>query len=209
MPIRAVSLASLFYLLVGIGAAPGFDLTEDRELRAGPTEAAPSLATLSVGDSVTQFRCRETDGDRWCLIAAGTAIGWVPAETLSEGRQEPAIREGLLDSVWTVAHLQAEPPSLIEAPWIGFVQGRAGGFAGCNRFEAPFGTAENDEIHFSPLALTRKACPGRMEAIERRFVGAIWAARYWAASEDAMALLDGDGRILAGFVRRDGEAIDQ
>lgn len=76
--------------------------------------------------------------------------------------------------------------------------GRASGSAGCNQFGGPY-TITGDEIRFGAIAMTRMACPDRMD-VESAYAAVFEAARTWRV-RDGMLELMADGRILARFRR--------
>ena len=76
--------------------------------------------------------------------------------------------------------------------------GRASGSAGCNQFGGPY-TLTVDEIRFGAIAMTRMACPGRMD-VETAYAAIFETARTWRVRDDILELM-ADGRVLARFRR--------
>jgi heat shock protein HslJ len=77
-------------------------------------------------------------------------------------------------------------------------QGHASGYGGCNQFGGPY-TIDGEELHFGPIAMTRMACPDRMD-VETSYSSVFDATRSWRLS-DGMLELIGDGRVIARFRR--------
>ncbi len=70
--------------------------------------------------------------------------------------------------------------------------GRVSGSSGCNRFNGSV-TVDGKALSFGPLASTRMACPGPLDAQERAFFGALERVAGHNI-EDGVALVDGEGR---------------
>jgi len=80
-------------------------------------------------------------------------------------------------------------------------EGNVSGSTGCNNFT---GTAkiEGDQVSFSPLATTRKACQDALATQEQIFLKAIEAAhRFSVDSDGRLHLLGGDGQTLMMLTR--------
>lgn len=75
----------------------------------------------------------------------------------------------------------------------------AGGFAGCNRFSTRYET-DAGNLAFSPIAMTRMFCAGRMD-LERRYVAALETTRTYHAGASTLDLAGPQG-IVARFSRR-------
>ncbi len=69
--------------------------------------------------------------------------------------------------------------------------GRVSGSSGCNRFNGSV-TVDGNALSFGPLASTRMACPGPLDAQERAFFGALERVAGYNL-EGGVALVDGDG----------------
>ena len=79
--------------------------------------------------------------------------------------------------------------------------GRASGSAGCNQFSGTY-TLTGADIRFGAIAMTRMACPDRME-VENAYAAVFERARTWRVRDGLLELM-ADGRILARF-RAGGE----
>lgn len=77
-------------------------------------------------------------------------------------------------------------------------EGNASGYAGCNQFGGPY-TMEGGNLRFGAIAMTRMACPDRME-VETAYAAVFDATRSWRLN-DGMLELVADGRVLARFRR--------
>lgn len=74
---------------------------------------------------------------------------------------------------------------------------RLKGFAGCNQLMGNYSTHGN-ELSFSGLAATRKACSVGMQT-EGEFIQALNAARHFSINEHALTLLDAAKKPIARF----------
>ena len=114
--------------------------------------------------------------------------------------------------------LRAEPPEIGEGEWelvaldedthprgaagrpvtlrLDAEDGRAVGFAGCNRYSAGY-VLEDDRLEFAPPIATRMACAEGME-LERRFLAALGTVTAYEATETTL-VLRGPGGPLARF----------
>jgi heat shock protein HslJ len=86
--------------------------------------------------------------------------------------------------------------------YIQFRNGRAAGFAGCNRFSGRY-AFEAGQLTIGPLAVTRKACRAPVMDGERRFLALLAATRRATATHLALSLMDANGTTLATLQRRD------
>jgi putative lipoprotein len=76
---------------------------------------------------------------------------------------------------------------------------RAGGFAGCNRFSAPY-TMAGDSLHFGPAISTKMAC-AEGDSLERAFLAVIPNVTGYRATDRTLTL-SGSAGALAGFRAR-------
>jgi len=72
----------------------------------------------------------------------------------------------VVDGRWIITHIAGSETLEQHTPWLSFspsesnhLQGKVNGHSGCNRFFANYKIQEQ-EIAFSPIGSTRKACPG-------------------------------------------------
>lgn len=80
-------------------------------------------------------------------------------------------------------------------------EGRASGFAGCNRFSGDY-TRRADQITMGSLASTRMMCPARSE-IEAAYFKALDATRGFAIEGDQLFLMDNEAHAVVTFRARD------
>lgn len=73
---------------------------------------------------------------------------------------------------------------------------RAGGFAGCNRYSAPY-TMAGDSLHFGPAISTKMAC-AEGDSLERAYLAIIPEVSGYKASDSTLTLT-GSAGALAGF----------
>lgn len=85
-------------------------------------------------------------------------------------------------------------------PTITFEDGRASGFAGCNRWFASV-TRDGDALSFGQAGATRMACAEPAMAAEQRFFDVINATRVARIVGEELLLIDEAGAILARFSR--------
>jgi len=83
-----------------------------------------------------------------------------------------------------------EPPVTLA-----LVDGTASGFAGCNQWTAGY-TLADASLVLGPVATTRMACEGRMEA-EAAWVALLGAVAGWEVTGTTLTLLDAAGAPLA------------
>ncbi|MGP4843874.1 META domain-containing protein [Marinobacter sp. 1Y8] len=80
-------------------------------------------------------------------------------------------------------------------------EGKAAGFAGCNRFSGDY-VRRGDHLALGPLASTRMMCPARSE-IEAEYFKALDATRRFAIEGDQLYLMDDEGRTVVTFKSRE------
>ena len=192
-------------------------------LRAGPSARDAKVGEIpSDADGVTNFGCinemsyqesleaSEAEREaarrqRWCRVMYESVIGWVAGRFLAEGSE--GTRPGTLGvrdhtgSEWAMVDLAGTMPE-IRATIAFRAQGVLAGNAGCNRFEARY-VRRFDEILIGDIALTRRACPEPQMRTERVVVEVLQRTRGIVGGQYALALFDGDGRLLATFRRTD------
>ena len=74
------------------------------------------------------------------------------------------------------------------------LSGRAFGSTGCNRWTASF-TRLDDQLHFSPIAVTRRFCAGAAGEVERRFLAVLNAGPVWRIERGGLVLVSAHGRL--------------
>jgi len=122
----------------------------------------------------------------WLLLSAGCGgdsgdAGETTAEAASL-RDVPWVLSGGLDAEgW-----ESAPPSAA------FGAETVGGFAGCNRFTAPY-TQDGDSLELGTIATTQMACPPPADGVEREYVDALARVAGWRIDGGSLVLLDDDG----------------
>jgi heat shock protein HslJ len=105
---------------------------------------------------------------------------------------------GLTGQTWQVAEIcgnptaagqQDRPPHLVFS-----AEGRISGSTGCNRLTGTY-QLDGKALKFSPLAMTKMACPPPLDAQERAFIQAINATASVRESGNILELLDAGGKV--------------
>jgi heat shock protein HslJ len=135
---------------------------------------------------------------RWSMAAA-TILG-ILSLACSQNSTLPA--GDVIGTTWTLSQVNGEvvdtaavnrtPTLMLDA------DGRASGNAGCNQFGGEY-ELTGSTLRFGPLAMTRMACPGRMD-IETAYSEALDMTREWRVRDGMLELMAGD-RVLARFRR--------
>lgn len=127
------------------------------------------------------------------IVAAGAFAAMVILPVIASG---PAGAQTISGN-W-VAETVAAAPAADPKPTLGITaEGEVSGSAGCNRYSGRAEIAGNS-ITFGPLATTRMACPGRMEA-EQRFLSALQRSEAFRLDAGRLVLIDGSGAPTAAF----------
>lgn len=108
----------------------------------------------------------------------------------------------LVETAWTLVEVDGaavDTDTTNRTPTLTLdADGRASGNAGCNQFGGEY-ELTGSSLRFGALAMTRMACPGRME-IETAYAAALDATREWRVRGDMLELL-ADDRVLARLRR--------
>lgn len=125
-------------------------------------------------------------------IAALTVLSSAPAE--AQGARGPARPQGQEDNpvpqprpekqfplgaAWSLVSLSGKAVAGERPTLVVDEQLRAKGFAGCNTFSATAYPLREQGFVVGPVAVTRKACEGAVNASERAFLVALRGARKW------------------------------
>lgn len=89
----------------------------------------------------------------------------------------------------------------LNAPMIEFVDSRANGYTGCNRFFAQI-EQSGPALSFSGISTTRRACSPDLMALEQAFVSRLEGTRSAHIEGDVLVLKDVNGLELARFTRQ-------
>jgi heat shock protein HslJ len=107
--------------------------------------------------------------------------------------------EPVVDRDWSLAELGArtDPQGAGGRPAtlrLDSKEGRASGFAGCNRFSGAY-TLAGDRLSFGPILSTRMACERGMD-LELAYLEALAKVASFAVSDGELALRGRDGTAL-------------
>jgi heat shock protein HslJ len=119
----------------------------------------------------------------------------------SAGRRGAAGTVKITDLDWELSAIEGRPSPLGAGDRpvtlrLDAAASRATGFAGCNRYSAPF-RIHGDSLSFGPAISTKMACTDGME-LERRFLVALPVFTTWRRA-DSMLTLSGPSGPLAQF----------
>ena len=78
--------------------------------------------------------------------------------------------------------------------WYSDAEGRIDDCTGCNRLTGTY-QLDGKALKFSPLAMTKMACPPPLDAQERAFIQAINATASVRESGNILELLDAGGKV--------------
>ena len=105
----------------------------------------------------------------------------------------------IADTSWTLTHLGSEPVVVAaekqREPYLMFRDGRVSGNAGCNRLSGGY-TQDGGKLTFTPIALTRMACPTGMD-VESKFTAALGKVAGLKRTDTQLDLLDASGATVA------------
>jgi heat shock protein HslJ len=217
----AILLASAFHALPAAAAEPRlvcFGVEPSWSLRFD----GGGRATLAFPDGKpVEYRGRETRLDflkerAWRGTPSGDAKGVVVAflresacsDTMSDTVHPLSARVSLPDGRFLAGCCRIPASTLEGTTWqltspggagdsltVRFVDGRASGFSGCNRFTGGF-RREGDTLTVGPLAGTMMACPEPRMAIEKGFLDGLAGKHGVAISGTRLTLTPASGAPL-------------
>ncbi len=128
------------------------------------------------------------------MLVAGCGGGGSPGA----GKAEPA---AITDREWELATIDGQPSPLGAGGRpvtlrLDAAAGRGGGFAGCNRYSAPY-RLHHDSLSFGPAISTKMACAAGMD-LERRYLVALPVITTFARTDSTLTL-SGPSGPLARF----------
>jgi heat shock protein HslJ len=104
----------------------------------------------------------------------------------------------LVGTHWRVVEINGSPVEAAEPkrePHLVFnAEGRVSGSSGCNRIAGAY-KQDAGSLSFTPLAMTKMACPPPLDAQERSFLQAIEATTALRQSGNTLELLDAGGKV--------------
>lgn len=141
------------------------------------------------------FACSKAPNGR-----SDDSAGVLPASA-SASRSDERQGQAIAEREWalvTLGHRSAPLGSGSKPATIRFdsASSRASGFAGCNRYSAPY-TMAGDSVHFGPAISTKMAC-AEGDSLERAYLAIIPEVTGYQASDSTLTLTGSDG-ALAGF----------
>ncbi|MEX5729173.1 heat shock protein HslJ [Rhodovulum iodosum] len=179
---------------------PGQASDQALSMHAGPSGGDRQLGRIPAGtDHLRNLGCIDGMSDaeravatgaekraallrRWCKIRYRGVDGWVFAGALVEGSPPPAPPkpgdpQGKLGSAWRLIAMPGHGRVRAEA-WIAFSDsGSIWGNTGCNFLRGSVKISGTAFKLAGGLAVTRRACPGALDAQERWLVKALETAR--------------------------------
>jgi heat shock protein HslJ len=159
-----------------------------------PESGKPMLATVEGRIEIQQWM----EGPPRPTLLVERFVGIEP----SQGCEFASAETTLEETHWKLVQLGSSrleaveskrAPHLILRP----ADGRASGFAGCNRFTGTY-VVKEDELTFDDLAGTMMACVDGMEQ-ERAFHEALQKVRRWSIEGELLRLFDVTGAVVAQF----------
>jgi heat shock protein HslJ len=126
-----------------------------------------------------------------------SCLGVLAALVLTLGSPAPVVCE-LVGPYWQAVEIDGSPVPIVQSkqePFLIFTTaGRVSGSTGCNRFTGSY-QQDGNGFHFTPLAVTKMACPPPLDALERSFLQAMAATAALRQSGNAVELLDTAGQV--------------
>jgi heat shock protein HslJ len=134
---------------------------------------------------------------KWTLL---TLLGTLVALLMVGAGPAAAEPEAALTGTyWRAVTIDGSPaaqlPQKREAHMMFNAEGkRVSGSTGCNRFTGTF-TQTGDSLNFSPLAVTKMACPPALTAQERAFLSVLQATTAMHLAGNTLELKDAAGKV--------------
>ncbi|SIO47781.1 Heat shock protein HslJ [Rhodovulum sp. ES.010] len=184
-PGRAEADGPDFFRVTGVAADDVLNIRAAPDARAGKVGEIPPGADglrnrgckggLGFADwqAATEAEREAAARDRWCRVVFEGVEGWAAARFLAEGSAPaPAAAEADDPVPWRLVAVNGAP---VEGkPEIGFARdGAISGSTGCNRFQARGRMEDGSLVVEDPVATTRMACSGAMDAQESRILSAM------------------------------------
>lgn len=177
-------------------------------LREGPlTLAACGPESYSAGflEGLSNVASYERSGDAMVMtLADGSRMNFAALPTSSS----LGGTEGLAGTKWNVTGYnngRGGVTSLVAATELTVefgADGTVSGSAGCNSFTGSYAVDDADGIAFTPLATTRKMCPGEdVMGQESQFLVALANATTWEIRGDRLQLRDNEGSLQVDLMR--------
>ncbi len=181
-----------------IAMEAGFPALQALYAAGRPAPGAPLVVILEA--EVAARPRMEGSGTQPSLVVT-RPIGAFPGLTCDRARADSPLEETL----WRIVSLggEAVAPSGGRAATLQMRvldgQRRLAASAGCNRIAGTYALEPDGRLALSPGAMTRMACQAPLDALERRLVETLTAARSWRVLGPTLELRDAGGATLATF----------
>jgi heat shock protein HslJ/uncharacterized membrane protein len=173
------------------GRETRLDFLKERAWRGTPAGDPKAVAVAFLRESA----CSDTMSDTVHPLSARVSL---PDGRLLAGccRIPPAPLDGTTWQLGSQGGAAGDPKDATSGPpTVRFVDGRASGFSGCNRFTGAF-KRDGDTLTVGPLGGTMMACPEPRMAIEKGFLDGLSGTHRVAISGDRLTLTPASGNPL-------------
>lgn len=122
----------------------------------------------------------------------------------------PTPQQELESTEWVLTSLQGASPLAGTQILLGFSDGLASGFAGCNRYGGTYTAADGGALAIGEIAITAEGClePEGVLEQEDAYIAALTRAAAYAMGEDRLEILDAEGQVMLTFARKEAFAMD-
>ncbi|MDQ3687265.1 MAG: YbaY family lipoprotein [Acidobacteriota bacterium] len=157
--------------------------------------AALTEATRKRTEELRRWTKAAAEGD----VCAGSTRAGID-DGASSGMPEYERADSIFRKRWTLTRM-GERLFRSDEPYLEFnvKQGRFSGSTGCNRisggYRVGFG-AGGDDLNFTPVAVTRRACPGEQAQVEASFLKALEMSKRFQVQGDVVRLYAADSPVL-------------
>ena len=137
------------------------------------------------------------------LVSAACAKPPGGATATTSAGPQPMASTAIAGTSWTLTHLRTEPVAVADKqrePFLVFKDGRVSGYAGCNQLSGGY-TQDGGKLTFTPMALTRMACPTGMD-LESQLIAALARVAGLERNDTQLDLLDASGTTVARLTAR-------
>jgi heat shock protein HslJ len=126
------------------------------------------------------------------LLIAGLAGG-------ASAQSDPGAANALAGTDWMVSTIGGAPVASGIGATLLFGDTDAGGFAGCNRYVAPYGTDGVSSLTFGAVASTMMSCEEPASTFEQTYLAALATVASYTLDADGLALADASGTTVLTF----------
>jgi heat shock protein HslJ len=108
----------------------------------------------------------------------------------------------LLSSEWALSYISSMQLNTDYRPTLALSEDlTASGFAGCNRYRSGVELAATDELMFTAIVTTKRACLNTPMKSEDAYLAALRSVSSWSITRNVLRLMDKDGNTLLKFKR--------